>query len=475
MRRKCISIAAIILALAMLFSLSLIGCKVTSSETTAATETTQAVETTTAAETTQATKETKAGVTEVEFFHMFWVPDMLKVLENAIKAFEAENPDIKIKETRVSWTDAPSQLMTSIMGGQPPDLVLCGEAMAASLRSVNALADLTDMMSEEMKNSYLPAAKKVAVNEEGRWDGFPEEGCTYQLFYRKDLFEAAGLDPEKPPTTWDELIEYGKALTKDTNNDGNIDQWGYGWPVQGENANNYWIDYMMEAGSKVSIYDKEKKIWISQLNGDEALAGTKFMVDLVQTHKITPPGIVDMDWEAVTNGFVAGNFAMMYNGSWVIPPVHEKGPDIEGKWGTALMVAGPGGPDLRSRGLPDTFNILNASTKKEAAWKFLEFLYTAKPSPSGELSWLEELAKAGGTLIFTDKYIEWAKKNYEPLQLPFIEGVKYSFSCPMDPKWETFKALFVGKTVQGMLMGEIDVKSGLNSLHTNLEELHTMQ
>lgn len=471
MRKKCISIAAIILALTMLFSLSLIGCKATSSETTAATETTQAAETTAAAETTQAAKETKVGVTEVEFFHTFWVPEMLKVIEDSIKAFEAKNPDIKIKETRVSWTDAPSQMMTSIMGGQPPDIVVCNPPMVASLRGINALADMTDMIPEELKNSFTKSAVEIATNQDGRWDGLPEEGCTWQLFYRKDLFKAAGLDPEKPPTTWEELVEYGKALTKDTNNDGNIEQWGYGWPVQAENANDYWVNYMMQAGSKVTTYDSEKKTWVSQLKGNEALTGTKFMVDLVRTNKISPSGLVDMDWEAVTNGFVAGNFAMMYNGAWVVGSIHQKGPDIEGKWGTALMVAGPAGK--ASRGYPNAFNILNASTKKEAAFKYLNFLYTEKTA-SG-LTFVEELCKAGGALLFTNNYIEYAKKNYEPLLLPFVDGAQYSVAPPMDPKWETFKALFVGKTVQGMLMGEIDVQSGLDSLDANLTELHAMQ
>jgi ABC-type glycerol-3-phosphate transport system substrate-binding protein len=421
---------------------------------------------------TAAVETAKTEVTEVEFFHTFWVPEMLKVIEDSIKAFEEQNPNIKVRETRVSWTDAPSQMMTSIMGGRPPDIVVCNPPMVSSLRGINALADMTDMIPEEMKNSFTKSAVEIATNQDGRWDGLPEEGCTWQLFYRKDLFEAAGLDPEKPPTTWEELVKYGKALTKDTDGDGSIDQWGYGWPVQAENANDYWVNYMMQAGSKVTTYDSENKVWVSQLTGNEAVTGTQFMVDLVRTHKISPAGLVDMDWEAVTNGFVMGNFAMIYNGAWVVGSIHQKGPDIEGKWGTALMVAGPGGK--ASRGYPNAFNILQASTKKEEAFKYLNFLYTAKTA-SGDLTFVEELCKAAGALLFTNAYIEYAKKNYEPLLLPFVDGAQYSVAPPMDPKWETFKALFVGKTVQSMLMGEVDVKAGLTDLDTRLTELHAMQ
>lgn len=461
MKRKWLLVVVIILAAAMLSSFTLIGCKSTTTTTTAAAETT-------AAETTAAGTE----VTEVEFFHTFWVPEMLTVIEDSIKAFEAQNPNIKIIETRTSWTDAPSQMMTSIMGGRPPDIVVCNPPMIASLRGINALADMTDMIPEELKNSFTKSAIEIATNQEGKWDGLPEEGCTWQLFYRKDLFEAAGLDPEKPPTTWEELVEYGKALTKDTNNDGTIEQWGYGWPVSAENANDYWVNFMMQAGSKVTTYDSENNVWVSQLTGNEAVVGTKFMVDLVRTNKISPQGLVDMDWEAVTNGFVAGNFAMMYNGAWVVGSIHSKGPDIEGKWGTAYMVAGPAG--INSRGYPNAFNILQASTKKEAAYKYLNFLYTAKTA-SGDLTFAEELCKVAGALLFTNAYIEYAKKNYEPLLLPFVDGAQYSVAPPMDPKWETFKALFVGKTIQSMLMGEVDVQAGLEELDEDLTELHVMQ
>ncbi|BCS80188.1 ABC transporter substrate-binding protein [Anaerocellum diazotrophicum] len=407
----------------------------------------------------------------IEFFHTTWVPGMLKVLEESIKAFEKKYPNIQIKETRVSWTDAPSQLMTSIMGGRAPDIVICNPPMVAYLRDIGALADITDMIPKSMLQSFLPAALKIVTNQKGRIDGLPQEGCTWQLFYRKDLFQKAGLDPNKPPQTWDELVKYGMKLTKDLNNDGVIDQWGFGWPVQAENANDYWVNFMQQAGAKVSVYDAKQKRWVSKLLDPEAVKGTQFMVDLVRKYKISPPTLVDMDWEAVTNGFVSGKFAMMYNGAWVVGSVHQKGPKIEGKWGTALMVAGPGG--RASRGYPNTFNILQASTKKKESWQYLYFLYTTK-MPNG-LTYAEAYCKGADSLLWTKSYIEYAKKTYEPLLQPFIEGTKYSVIPPMDPKWETFKALYVGKTIQQMLMGQKDVQQGLKELHDALEQLHRMK
>ena len=102
----------------------------------------------------------------------------------------------------------------------------------------------------------------------------------------------------------DEFLEYAKALTKDTDGDGVIDQYGYAWPVQAENASDYWVQFMQMCGADISTYDEGK--WESRLSDETAIKGTQLMVDLVQTHKVTPDSVVDYDWEAVTNAFVSG-------------------------------------------------------------------------------------------------------------------------------------------------------------------------
>lgn len=448
--------------LLLCFVVTCVACG-SNSNVNAGSNTTQT--TTVAEKTGEAAKETSQPVT-IEFFHTFWVPDMLKVIEESITAFEKENPGIKIKETRVSWTDAPSQLMTSIMGGQAPDLIVCNPPMIASFRGIGALADITDMIPADMKKSFSKTAIDITTNNEGKIDGLAQEGCTWQLFYRKDLFEKAGLDPNKPPQTWDELVKYGQALTKDTNGDGKVDQWGFGWPVQAENANDYWINFMYQAGSKVSSFDG--KSWTSRLKEKEAVQGTQFMVDLVRKYKISPTGLVDMNWEDVTNGFVQGQFAMMHNGAWVVDSVKKKGPNIEGKWGTAELFGGPGGKAYR--GFPNTFNILKASNKKEQAWKYLNFLYTKVQKD--DLTYAENICKAGGSLLWTDKFIEYANKTYDPLLKPFNDGTRDAKIPPMDPKWQTLADMFVNTAVQQMLMGEVKVEDALKDLDTKLNQLH---
>lgn len=414
------------------------------------------------------TREVKAEETvELQFLHTAWVPEQLEILEKAITDFEAENPDIKIVETRSSWTDAPSQIMTSIVSGNAPDLIMCNTSMLAEYRGIGALADLSGYVSDETLESFLPSAKAMITTEDGKIDGLPQEGCNWALFYRKDLFEEAGLDPEKPPKTWEEFLEYAQALTKDTDGDGVIDQYGYAWPVQAENASDYWVNFMQMCGAEISSY--ENGAWISKLSDEAAIKGTQLMTDLVQTYKVSPESIVDYDWEAVTNAFVSGEVAMMHNGAWVTGSVDEKGPELEGKWGTAVLFDGP--EQTAYRGYPNTFNILEASQHKEETWRFLDYFYNT-PSDVEGLTIAGAFCNAAGGMLYTDDFVEYASTNYNDKLQPFLEEVDKCMIPPLDPQWQSLTSMYANSTVQQMIMGSISVEEGMNTLDNKLKELH---
>ena len=370
-------------------------------------------------------------------------------------------------ETRSSWTDAPSQIMTSIVSGNAPDLIMCNTSMLAEYRGIGALADLSGYVSEETLDSFLPSAKAMITTEDGKIDGLPQEGCNWALFYRKDLFEEAGLDPEKPPKTWDEFLECAQALTKDTDGDGVIDQYGYAWPVQAENASDYWVNFMQMCGAEISAYENGE--WISKLSDEAAVKGTQLMTDLVQKYKVSPASIVDYDWEAVTNAFVSGEVAMMQNGAWVTGSVEEKGPELEGKWGTAVLFDGP--EQTAYRGYPNTFNILEASEHKEETWRFLDYFYNT-PSDVEGLTIAGAFCNAAGGMLYTDDFVEYAGANYNDKLQPFLEEVNDCLIPPLDPQWQSLTSMYANSTVQQMIMGSVSVEEGMNTMDTKLKELH---
>ena len=408
----------------------------------------------------------EANQTTLQFFHMTWLPEMVDLIDTAIAHFERENPHIRIEQTRVGWTDAPAQLLTSIMGGAAPDISHANPNIVAQFRHMGAYADLTDAIPADLKASFLPTTRYVIETLEGRIDGYPTEGSTWAFFYRKDLFSEAGIT--HLPRTWEELLTAAEALTKDLDGDGAIDQWGLGFPLQAENAVNFWAPWMCQAGSPVVRFKDDQ--WISDLDSPEALQGTQFMVDLVQKYRVMPGTVVDMDWEAVANGFIFGRFAIIISGAYAVDELKKRAPELDGKWGTFLPPAASSGGRIVAKGHPNTFHVMAASRHKEAAIQFLNFFFTRGATEG--LTYADEFARLQKTINWTASYVAYAKAHYDSLMIPFVEAVDVIFPPLMSPKWQPFADLYGRAAVQDMILGRAPVKETMHTLHQQLRELH---
>ena len=140
---------------------------------------------------------------------------------NLIVQFNEENPDLRLEYTwgaaRTAGTLASEALMADIAAGIPPDLVDFEPASVPLWAENEALIDLTDRMSAADLTTGL---FYNAVNDQnlwkGKWYAFLYSMDGRVLYYRKDLFREAGLDPDSPPTHIDEIAVAAEALTSKT-------------------------------------------------------------------------------------------------------------------------------------------------------------------------------------------------------------------------------------------------------------------
>jgi len=184
-------------------------------------------------------------------------------------------------------------------------------------------------------------------------------------FYRTDLFEKAGLDPKKPPKNWDDLLRYAQALTKDTNGDGNIDQWGYGYCGLEIGAD--FLEFMWQNGG--DILDANNNVTVNSPAVVEAL---QFFVDLRNKYKVVPPGVITMMPEDLRKMFAAGQMAMLRNWPYVWATTQTADSPIKGK---VVMIPNPG----HAVPTASTFGawglaIPQQSGNKELAQKFVSYM-----------------------------------------------------------------------------------------------------
>lgn len=229
-----------------------------------------------------------------------------EVIDKYAEDFNSEGIEVNGKKVTVTpvysgnYDETMTKVQTAIKNGKAPDLSV---QLSVDLFQIkNSIVPLDDFIqndpeAQEMVNDFFPGFMENAKTE-GKTYSIPFQRSTVILYYNKDKFKEAGLDPDTPPTTWDEVIEYGKKLTKDG-------QWGIELPAT---VSGYWIYqalYLQNSETNM-MSDDGKEVY---LNTDEAKEALQYWVDLINVHKIMPEGV--LDWSTVPTDFIEGKTAMM--------------------------------------------------------------------------------------------------------------------------------------------------------------------
>lgn len=135
--------------------------------------------------------------------------------EKQVAAFEQANPGIDIKPVETVWNAQTFQ--ANVAGGTLPDVLKVPFTEIQSLIARRQVADLTDALKAAgFADKLNPQTAKIAQNAEGRQFGVPVAPYAIGLFYNRDLFTKAGLDPDRPPRTWDEVRTAARAISRKT-------------------------------------------------------------------------------------------------------------------------------------------------------------------------------------------------------------------------------------------------------------------
>jgi multiple sugar transport system permease protein len=165
-------------------------------------------------------------------------------------AFSRKYPHIRLERyssLSIQGPAAESGILMAYAGGTAPDVVYVNFRLLRNYVGQGFLRPLNELVEKEpdVLKRVQKAVRKEIYLEDGKIYSVPSAQFVQALYYRKDLFRAAGLDPNKPPTTWEEFYETCKALT-------NPDKGEYGFAFgQGEEAY-FWINFLWAAGGEVA-------------------------------------------------------------------------------------------------------------------------------------------------------------------------------------------------------------------------------
>ncbi len=278
--------------------------------------------------------------------------------QNAVDAFMAANPNIKVELMDIPSADYTTKLTTMLNGGAEMDAFLVKDAdTTKSLADKGQLADLTEYIAAD--NVDLAAYNGLAenFNYDGKQYGLPARTDYYIMYYNKDMFDAKNLEYPSNDWTWADFEETAKKLTGDGKYGAFIHTWQacvQNWAVQ--DGKHTIMDY--ETG-----YDFFKPYYEMVLRmQDEGSIQSYGELKSANIHYSGP--------------FAQGTVGMMPMGTWYMATIIEsvKKGESTVNWGVATLPHGEGVEAGYTVGSATPMCINASSDKKDAAWELVKFI-----------------------------------------------------------------------------------------------------
>lgn len=350
----------------------------------------------------------------------FWYAlggDAGKVVEELVRQFNESQSNISVVATyQGDYATAMAKIYSAITGNAVPSLAQAGGAPL--LGSSDVLIPITDLLAADSTfdiNAIQPAF--IDYNKAGGtlWS-LPFNNSVPVLYYNKDLFRAAGLDPEQPPQTLDELLEYAQRLTLDPNNTGSPSQWG----LNAKDDTHWYLSTMiLENGGQI-VNAAETEVLYNQ---PEAVAMLQLWSDWVNTYKVMPP---NQHAEAQSD-FLAGKLGMLIGSS---SQVYTLTSSASFELGVGMFPAVGTNPRKIPIGGGSLIIFKNSDPRiSDAAWEFAKFMISRDSSIS--------LTNQTGYLPIYKDAFNWPEIQTLITQTPqrkaSIESLQYAISIPVFP------------------------------------------
>ncbi len=292
--------------------------------------------------------------------------------DTALPGFEAAHEGVTVTVDMSTWGQLGEKLLTSFAGNIPVDLVETGSDWVGPYAKRDQFLSVEDYVANQYQDEigdFYPEMVELS-RYNGQLMALPYVLDIRTMCYRKDHFEEAGLDPEVPPDTWDDLVEFGTKLVQFDDQD-NFTRAGYVLNAAGPGGAffEYWY-LLVQNGSGVVIpwgsWDPEDV----SFNGPEGLEALEFMHSLIHEHRISP--ITGMSSQNPSLSPLGAGVASMHNrGAWEIGNWKQNQPDN-------LPLLGVGTPLMKVKRLqyavPNVYAIGTNTRNPDQAWDLMTYM-----------------------------------------------------------------------------------------------------
>lgn len=363
--------------------------------------------------------------------------------EKYIKQWEDKNPGWKIAPEVVGWAQCQDKATTLAAAGTPVAMAYVGSRTLKEFAENDLIVPVP--MTDAEQKSYYPHIVDTVTFDGKQW-GVPIAFSTKALYWNKDLFKQAGLDPEKPPKTWAEEIAFAKQIKEKTGIA------GYGLPAKTfDNTMHQFMHWVYTNNGQV--IDKDGKI---TMDSPEVLAALQAYKD------ITPysvEGATAYEQNEIRAIFLDGKVGMIQNSSGAATRLMKT--NIH--WGITTLPLGPSAKGPGTLLITDSLAIFKGSGVEDKAIEFAKFI--TSPGPQGEY---ELQGDAGLTPLRPSAQVDEFVKA-QPFWKPLIDGITYGGPEPMFKDYKGFQNAMI-EMVQSVVTGKAEPADALKKASAAIEQ-----
>jgi multiple sugar transport system substrate-binding protein len=385
------------------------------------------------------------GPTEITFM-MWGAPEELTVWQAVVDDFQKTNSNITVKVDVSDWDSYWTKLNTLIAGNTPPDVFAMDAPLYLDWQSRGALLNLQPYIDANpgFLDGFYPQTLTAYKVGDGYY-GLPRDFQTIVLFYNKDMFDAAGLEYPTADWTYDNLLSAAKALTKDNDGDGKIDQ--YGLSTDTWDMELFWSEAIWAYGGEIISEDHSRTL-IGEGSARDAWA----FIDSLYKEGVMPTPTAAGEFGS--DLFQSGMAAMTTIGHWAVPGYVQAGLNFD----AAPMPKGPAGQatSVNSAG----FVISKDSKNADAAFEFIKFaLSEAGQKRLAELGFAIPVLKS---VAESDSYL---KQPGQLNQQVFLDSLEFAHMKPVFKGYEEWAGV-VGDGLTPVFDGEAELNATLDEVVT---------
>jgi sn-glycerol 3-phosphate transport system substrate-binding protein len=287
-------------------------------------------------------------------------------IDSLTSDYVSQTPGVKIDAVYAgSYQDTITKVLTAVKGGNPPQLSVILSVDMFTLIEEEAIVSIEELFTTNEERTWLEGFYPAFMENSqtgGKTYGVPFQRSTPVLYWNKEAFKEAGLDPDTPPATWDEMVSFGKKLTK-TDATGNVSQWGVRIPSSGFP---YWLFQGLTTQNDAFVMNSDGNE--TYFDDPAVIEALQYLVDLSTKHKVMAPGIIE--WGTTPKAFFERETAMMWTTTGNLTNVRANAPF---DFGVAML------PANKRRGAPTgggNFYIFSDSSdaQKKASLDFIRWI-----------------------------------------------------------------------------------------------------